>query len=181
MDAWWPKLLEAEFKPTLGDNAFAALEKMLPSGSVVGQSPSAPDEFSGWWGYASKDLRDALAKPLKVCVAARVAARKLPRCAAPRAAAKKKPPAVKGRWSRVYCGNGSLKRCRAALQASLKAALPVTRQQVYGKGDCASNAQSSCFDQNRWLVASAIGLDPFPLQNRPTFQQTVELTRSAAR
>ena len=70
---------------------------------------------------------------------------------------------------------------RAALQASLKAALPITRQDVYGKGDCASNAQSSCFDQNRWIVASAIGLDPFPLQNRPTFQQTVAPTRKVSR
>ena len=69
----------------------------------------------------------------------------------------------------------------SALQASLRAALPVTRQQVYGQGDCASNPQSSCFDRNRWIVASAIDIDAFPFQNRPTFQQTVELTRSAGR
>jgi hypothetical protein len=90
-------------------------------------------------------------------------------------------PVVPGRWSRVYCGNGSRPKCRSALQASLKAALPITRKEIYGKGACASNPQSSCFDRNRWVVASAIDLEAFPLQNRPTFQQVVELTRSAPR
>jgi acyl-homoserine lactone acylase PvdQ len=174
MDAWWPKLLDAEFKPTLGDDAFKSVEKMLPTGSVVGTQPSPPDYFSGWWGYVSKDLRDALSKPVRVCRRVRGRTRCTTR-------AVRGAPRVKGRWSRVYCGNGSLKRCRAALQASLKAALPVTRQQVFGQGACASDAQSSCFDRNRWIVASAIGLDAFPLQNRPTFQQTVELTHSAPR
>jgi acyl-homoserine lactone acylase PvdQ len=161
MDAWWPKLLDAQFRPALGDGAFSGLEKMLPTGSVVGTDPAAPDFFSGWWGYVSKDLRDLLT---------------------PRRHGKRpRRPVVKGRYSRVYCGNGSLTRCRAALRASLADALPVTRQQVYGRGACASNAQSSCFDRNRWVVASAIDLDAFPFQNRPTFQQVVELTRAAAR
>ena len=34
----------------------------------------------------------------------------------------------------------------------------------------------ACWDQNRFTVASAIGVDPFLFQNRPTFQQTVEVT-----
>jgi hypothetical protein len=161
MDAWWPKLLDAQFRSPLGNDAFSKLAKMLPTGSIVGTDPAAPDFFSGWWGYVSKDLRDVLT---------------------PRRHGKRpRRPVVRGRYSRVYCGNGSLTRCRSALRASLADALPVTRQQVYGQGACASNAQSSCFDRNRWVVASAIDLDAFPLQNRPTFQQTVELTRSAAR
>jgi hypothetical protein len=149
---------------------------MLPTGSVVGTSPGAPDFFSGWWSYVHKDLRNLLSPPRVRIVCRRVNGRR--RClrrSLPRR------PVVKGRYSRLYCGNGSLLRCRSALQTSLRDALPVTREQVYGKGACASDPQSSCFDRNRWTVASAIDLDAFPFQNRPTFQQTVALTRGAPR
>ena len=49
------------------------------------------------------------------------------------------------------------------------------------QGPCAGNAQASCFDMNRWVSASAIAVAPFPFQNRPTFQQEVELTRTLPR
>ena len=53
---------------------------------------------------------------------------------------------------------------------------------LYGQaGDCKSNPQASCFDQNRWTDASAISIPPFPFQNRPTFQQVIELTRKLGR
>jgi hypothetical protein len=161
MDAWWPKLLDAEFRSALGDDTFTKLAKMLPTGGIVGTDPAPPDFFSGWWGYVSKDLRDLLT---------------------PRRHGKRpRRPVVKGRYSRVYCGNGSLTRCRSALRASLADALSVSRQDVYGAGDCKSDPQSSCFDRNRFTIASAIDLPPFPFQNRPTFQQVVALTRSAGR
>jgi hypothetical protein len=89
---------------------------------------------------------------------------------------------VRGRYSRVYCGNGSLPACRAALLASLADALGVSRADLYGQsGDCRSDAQASCFDKNRWTVASAISIPPFAFQNRPTFQQVIELTRTLGR
>jgi hypothetical protein len=89
---------------------------------------------------------------------------------------------VLGRWSRVYCGGGTLAGCRAVLQSTLRDALGVTRQEIYGKtGPCVSNPQASCFDMNRSTIASAISVPPFPFQNRPTFQQVIELTRSAPR
>jgi hypothetical protein len=34
---------------------------------------------------------------------------------------------------------------------------------------------------NRWVSASAIPVAPFPFQNRPTFQQVVELTKTLPR
>ena len=62
MDAWWPKLLEAEFKPALGNEAFDALHGMLEFGAPEpGSEPAAPDFADGWYGYVSKDLRDVLA------------------------------------------------------------------------------------------------------------------------
>ena len=117
-----------------------------------GGTPAAPAFSDGWWGFVSKDLRDVFT-----------------------------PTSVVGPWSRKYCGNGSQDACRSALQTSLKEALSVTRQELYGAGDCQDDPQASCFDMNRFTVASAIGVPPFPFQNRPTFQQTVELTRTLPR
>jgi acyl-homoserine lactone acylase PvdQ len=154
MDAWWPKLTEAMFQPALGKDAVAALRTMVPYDSELepGRSPSAPAFSTGWYGYVHKDLRDLFT-----------------------------PRKVRGRWSRVYCGNGSKQRCRAAVRQSLLDALGVSKADLYGRGDCASDAQASCFDKNRSTIASGIGTDPFPFQNRPTFQQTVELTQKLPR
>jgi acyl-homoserine lactone acylase PvdQ len=157
MDAWWPKLLHAEFGPALGEGAYSALRGMLEFGSPEpGADPEAPDFADGWYGYAQKDLRDVLA-----------------------GAGQGTMPTSP--YSRRYCGEGSLSACSAALQSSLKEALQVTPQEIYGHGACAENPQASCFDMNRFTSASAISVPPFPFQNRPTFQQVVELTTTLAR
>src|SRR5204863_5456979 len=44
MDAWWPKLAEAIFRPALGDNALTALRKLNDYGEVRPE-PAAPDFF----------------------------------------------------------------------------------------------------------------------------------------
>jgi acyl-homoserine lactone acylase PvdQ len=148
MDAWWPKLVEAEFEPALGAKAYEHLQAMIKIGSHTGGSPTEPDFYDGWWGFVSKDLRRLFG------------------------------PRPKGTWSRVYCGEGSKRDCRRALQRSLAAALKVTPEQLYGggNGDCASDPDPQCFDQNRPAVTSGVSLPPFPLQNRPTFQQVVTPT-----
>ncbi|MBS1885207.1 MAG: penicillin acylase family protein, partial [Actinobacteria bacterium] len=153
MDAWWPKLLEAEFKPALGAKAYEKLEGMLETGSYTGGSPTEPSFDDGWWGYVSKDLRDVFG------------------------------PTPKAPWSRKYCGGGKKKKCKAVLEKSLSEALKVTPAELYGGGDgaCAANPQPSCFDANRPSETSGIELGPFPFQNRPTFQQVVTLTRKLGR
>jgi len=157
MDAWWPKLVEAEFKPALGSAGLSAIESMVGFGAPYpGSSPSAPDFADGWYGYVSKDLRDLLA-------------------------ANGQGTTPLGAFKRLYCGSGSLEVCRQALQSSLQEALSVTPQEVYGHGACAENAQASCFDMNRWTTASAASIPPFPFQNRPTFQQVVEPTQTLQR
>jgi len=50
MDAWWPKVIEAEFKPALGAKAYEALEGTLETGSYTGGSPQEPSFDDGWWG-----------------------------------------------------------------------------------------------------------------------------------
>ncbi len=152
MDAWWPKLLEGEFKPMLGGAGFKAVETMLGFGGT--------DFAEGWFGYVSKDLRRVFGIGHE-----------------------------RGRYSQAYCGNlpghhFSAKRlrsrCRATLLSSLTAALKVTPKQLYG-GVCPSDPEPACSDQNRWTEISAITLPPFPYQNRPTFQQVVELKRHLPR
>jgi hypothetical protein len=151
MDAWWPRLLDAEFGGPLGRPAFDSLKTMLPIGDHTTGDPAAPDFFDGWYGYVSKDLRGVLGRK------------------------------VRGPWSRKYCGGGSLRRCRSLLRASLRAALAVTPEQLYGRAACKDDPEPSCFDQNRSIVGSAVDIPPFPFQNRPTFQQTIELSHDAPR
>jgi acyl-homoserine lactone acylase PvdQ len=159
MDAWWPKLLRAEFAPTLGPTVFGALQGMLGFGAVVtGTQPNEPDFAQGWYGYVSKDLRDLLHQHNH---------------------RRHRRPA--GAYSRIYCGRGSFRRCQGVLRRSLLAAMSVSPQAMYGYGNCAGNPQPSCYDQNEWTDVSAISLPPFPFQNRPTFQQVVELTRTLPR
>jgi hypothetical protein len=117
---------------------------------------AAPDFADGWYGYVSTDLRDLLA-------------------------ANGLATTPKGAYSRLYCGNGSLAARRQSLQGSLLAALSATPKQIYGQGPCAENPQASCFDMNRWVSASGVSVPPFPFQNRPTFQQVVELTSTVPR
>jgi acyl-homoserine lactone acylase PvdQ len=154
MDAWWPRLLEATYKPALGEQAYQRLQAMLVQGEpVVGKAATSEPSFSdGWWSYVDKDLRTMFNK--------------------------RKP---RGRFSRGYCGSGSRKACRRLLRRTLLDALGDSKQKLYGHGDCASNPQARCFDQDRFTVASAISVPDFHFQNRPTFQQTVELTRRLPR
>jgi penicillin amidase len=152
MDAWWPRLAQGIFKPVLGEDATKSLETMLPVGDSEGGSPTAPDFFGGWWGYVSKDLRTLFGIGT-----------------------------VSGPYSRVYCGDGSAERCRAILESTLREALDVPREQLYGSGDCQGDPQASCFDRNRFTSASAVSVDPMLFQNRPTFQQTVEIPRALPR
>jgi acyl-homoserine lactone acylase PvdQ len=148
MDAWWPLLVRAEFEPTLGKSLYQQVQGMLPVGDHTRTEPNAPDFFSGWWGYVSKDLRDLYG------------------------------PKPRGAWSQVYCGGGSKSKCREVLRASLKRALKVTPQTLYGHGDCASDPDPQCYDQNRSIITSGITIPPAPFQNRPTFQQTVSVKRN---
>ncbi len=153
MDAWWPKLVQAQFRPALGAKGYERLAAMLQVGDQVGGSPDAPAFYDGWWGYVSKDLRNIF---------------------------EKKP---RGALSRKYCGGGSKKKCRQILQKTLTQALKATPAQLYGGGNgkCAANPQPSCFDMNRPTVTGGIELSPFPFQNRPTFQQVVALTQRLPR
>jgi acyl-homoserine lactone acylase PvdQ len=149
MDAWYPKLVAAEFRPVLGKKLYKQTQGMLDLGAPGFYAPNGEPSFSdGWYGYVSKDLRDVLGSH------------------------------PRGAYSRGYCGHGSKAKCRAALRHSLAAALKVSAADVYGYGDCAGDPQPSCWDQDRAVHTSGISTPEMPFQNRPTFQQTVSLNHN---
>jgi acyl-homoserine lactone acylase PvdQ len=147
MDAWWPLLLEAQFKPTLGSDLYDAIvdargidDTPHKDGTNQGSAYNG-----GWYGYVHKDLRALLGKK------------------------------VKGRYSRVYCGKGDLDRCRKALVSSLEKAAAIPAEQVYADADsCDLGSAQMCYDAVEFTSTGGIGQPPFHWINRPTFQQVVE-------
>ena len=158
MDAWWPKLLSAEFGPMIGAPSMTAIETLLQLG---GTAPVSGDGFNnGWFGYVSKDLRRVYRVGRERGALQRAYCGNLPR--------------------HRFSAKALRDRCTAALRNSLLAATAVTPQQLYG-GVCPSDPEPACADRNSWTGASAISIPPFPFQNRPTFQQVVTLTRTLPR
>lgn len=155
MDAWWPKLVRAEFEPVLGRSVIDSLQTLKPIGDEKGGPASTPEFCCGWYPYVSKDLRSIFG-----------------------------PHRPRGVLSRRYCARGGKRHCRAALAASLRAALHVTRADLYGREpDCVSRGQveASCHDLERSTVTAAIDVPPFPFAQRPTFQQLVQVPHRVAR
>jgi hypothetical protein len=167
MDAWWPRLVTAQFKPTLGDELFARIEDMLPV-----DDENRPDHLGsafqgGWWGYVSKDLRSLLQK---------AKAKKKAGTQSALAAKKKGKGKVKGPYSRIYCGGGKIKRCAKALLASLDQALAVPESELYpGVEDCTQGNNQWCYDAIRFRPVGLLDQPFIHWINRPTFQQAVEV------
>jgi len=86
---------------------------------------------------------------------------------------------VAGPLNRIYCGNGSLARCRAALRASLLNAASQSPQQVYPAGGGCSAGDQMCFDAIHYTSIGAFSQPNQDWVNRPTFQQAVEVQRQA--
>ncbi|BCJ50632.1 penicillin acylase [Actinoplanes sp. NBRC 14428] len=158
-DAWWPRLVGAQFEGPLGDDLYQALVNTLqinesPSGGQQGRLSDLPTSANeaqthkgsafqyGWWGYVEKDLRAVLGDSV-------------------------------AQWPRTYCGGGNLAACRTALLTSLTAALAEPATTTYpGDAHCAAGDQW-CADA---ILQSPLGGINHPLiswQNRPTYQQVV--------
>jgi hypothetical protein len=158
MDAWWPRLLEAEFKPEMGDSFFDAVHSVLGFDNEPnnhGQHLGSAYQ-GGWWGYVSKDLRRLLGQP------------------------------VSDGFSRTYCGGGSLSACRDALRQALSDALAVPAGTLYDEDTETSGTQRVaqcpagksdqwCFDSVRFRPIGAITVRTIHWINRPTFQQAVQI------
>lgn len=149
MDAWWPQLVGAEFGPTLRAPLLAQVRSNFPINDQPGHGSSGEHLGSAWdvgfYGIVQKDLRAALG--------GRVA----------------------GPLDRVYCGNGSLRRCRAALGASLRTALATPAGTVYPKDSVCAAGDQMCSDSIEFKPTGAISQPLIEWVNRPTFQQAVEI------
>jgi hypothetical protein len=145
MDAWWPLLVKAEFGPTLGASLLKQVEDDFPINDQPGHGVSGPHLGSAWdvgfYGIVQKDLRS-------------VAGRK-----------------VAGPLNRRYCGGGSLKKCRAALESSLKAAVAVPASKVYPADGVCKAGDQMCSDSIQFRAIGAITQPLIEWINRPTFQQ----------
>jgi acyl-homoserine lactone acylase PvdQ len=159
MDAWWPRMLEAMFKPAMGAEAYDALAAYVAQDNHPnnhgGHLGSAWDD--GWYGFAHKDLRAVLRRP------------------------------VRGRYVRLFCGGGSRPRCRRALSESLRASLRVDRGAMYADEVCSRPRRrdgmdaQACYDSLFFRLVGGIGQPLLPWQNRPTYQQVVEIPGPAPR
>jgi acyl-homoserine lactone acylase PvdQ len=156
-DAWWPRLVQAEFATGLGSGLFGALVDALqinesPSGGQTGPVSTLPGSANqaqahkgsafqyGWWGYVDKDLRATMGD------------------------------SVAG-WSHPYCG--SVPACRDALLTSLSAALAEPATTTYpGDANCAAGDQW-CADAILQSPLGGVKHDLIAWQNRPTYQQVI--------
>jgi hypothetical protein len=152
MDAWWPLLTDAIFRPTLGGDLYAKLKKMIGIDDPPRAQGSAYDD--GWYSYVQKDLRRLLGRKVKQPLSRTYCGRG------------KKP-------------NTELKSCGRILALTLRAAAATPASQLYpqspgcftgGGGD-----SQMCHDAVRFSTTGGIGVKPIPWINRPTWQQAVEI------
>ncbi|MFC6084787.1 penicillin acylase family protein [Sphaerisporangium aureirubrum] len=159
-DAWWPKLVRAQFRAGLGDGLYQSLVAALqvnesPSGHQQGDSAGQPTSANeaqahkgsafqyGWWGYVSKDLRSVLGDPVAGPLPAR------------------------------YCGDGTVAGCRAVLLDSLSAALAEPAATTYPGDDVCAAGDQWCADAIQHSPLGGIKQSLISWQNRPTYQQVV--------
>ncbi|GAB3362100.1 MULTISPECIES: penicillin acylase family protein [Amycolatopsis] len=153
MDAWWPRLVDAMFRPGMGDQLYAATERNLqvdeaPSTPTPG-GKTAPHRGSafeyGWWSYVDKDLRATLGQQ------------------------------VNGPMPTRFCG--TLEDCRGTLLRTLKEAVDTPSSEVYPGDDECKAGDAWCADKIRFTPMGAALAPSIGWQNRPTYQQLVEFPK----
>ena len=81
----------------------------------------------------------------------------------------------------MYCGGGSLAKCRAALEGSLRQAVGESAQQVYPGDSLCSAGDQMCADSIQFRPIGVITQPLIEWVNRPTFQQADEIQGHGAR
>ena len=151
LDAFWPRWMRAQFGRSLGDKLFEDLVRAhgldnTPNGGGAHQGSAYQ---TGWYGYAAKDLRRVLRLR------------------------------VRQPYSKRYCGGGTRARCRSALRGALAAALdaddPRTLYRDAACADAGKPFDQKCFDAIVFRATGGITQPMIDWQNRPTYQQAVEV------
>jgi acyl-homoserine lactone acylase PvdQ len=150
MDTWWPLLVRAEFSPTLGTTLMDFINTNLDLISPNGLYDGTSDAFGqGWENDVAQDLHAVL---------------------------RQKEP---GHFSRIYCGGGSLSKCRTLLTSTLMEAYT----QIAAKQGtdptkwvmptvCEVTTPATC-TQSVPTAVGAVSIPPQPFDNRGTFYQAV--------
>jgi hypothetical protein len=156
--------MRGEFEPVLGSDLFNGVRDQVGAldnePNFVGTHEGSAYD-TGFYGYARKDLRTVIGGRTK--------------------------QRVRGRYSRVYCGGGRLKACRQTLLDTLSDALGKDRTDLYKDDTCGSQPafgpsdpmrkqfDQECYDAIHFQAIGLAELPMIPWQNRPTFQQAVEV------
>jgi acyl-homoserine lactone acylase PvdQ len=158
-DAWWPRLVQAEFEPALGAKLMGKVE------SDVLSLPTTGFNYE-WTSQVQKDLRSAVGAHERGRYS-RVY------CGGPRPQPSR---GLHGRHLRrihARCRGVLLRTLAAAIAAvSAKQGPDLTAWKVYAT--CSITDPPSC-DQEVPTTAGAITTPPFPWQDRGTYHQVVEL------
>jgi acyl-homoserine lactone acylase PvdQ len=150
MDAWWPRLVKAEFKPTLGGALYGQIQSMIGLDDPPAAGGSA--YISGWYGYVDKDLRTILGDSVDGPYSRTYC----------------------GNGSLKQCRKDLQKSLSKALKHdSAKDLHPGFPNDACEELDPVPTAQW-CHDSIRATAIGAITQPPIHWQNRPTFQQAVE-------
>jgi hypothetical protein len=147
MDAWWPRALEATFKPTLGDDLFNKVKAQMAFDDAPGPLGSA--YISGWYGYLNKDLRALLGRPVTDAFSRGYC----------------------GGGDLAACRTALVNSLQDAAGVSAGELYPEAGNCFTGDiGD-----SQMCHDAIRFRTVGAVGVDPIEWINRPTWQQVVEI------
>jgi acyl-homoserine lactone acylase PvdQ len=150
MDTWWPLLVRAEFGPTLGTKLQSFINANIDQIAPNGLYDGTSDAFGqGWENDVSEDLHQVLGQQ------------------------------VVGRFSRTYCGGGSLKKCRAILTGTLLEAFNDVKAKQGADPTkwvmptvCKVTVPAGC-TQSTPTSVGAVSIPPQPFDNRGTFYQAV--------
>ncbi|MFL5906877.1 MAG: penicillin acylase family protein [Solirubrobacterales bacterium] len=156
MDSWWPKALDAAFKPTLGADLFDKVHAQLEFDDPPGPTGSA--YIDGWEGYVNKDLRDLLGRSVL-------------------------DPFSRGYCGDgvlAACRTALLSSLDSAIQQA-----KAHRDQLYpeaagcltpgANGTPGGGDRQMCHDAIRFTTVGAVSVKPIEWINRPTWQQAVEV------
>ena len=148
MDRWWARLMPGIFEPALG----APLVDRIKAINPYAQTPDGQGSsfFDGWHGYVDKDLRRLLGQRVKHPALAAL----LRRRQAARVPAR----------AREHARRGDRRRALAVRRRARERA---------NQGDGCE--KDPICDQISFITAGAIDSPPISWQDRPTFQQIVEI------
>ncbi len=146
MDAWWPKLLQAIYRPVLGD---ALYDRLTAINHITELPAEGPDTFYyGWDSYVDKDLRTLLGKKVRGRFSRRY-------CGNGRLAA---------------CRS----QLTASLAEAVRAVGALDGVKVATTCEDTGGFPQKC-DQLQFTAAGATTVAPVPWQDRGSFQQVVQV------